>query len=1647
MSQPQLTVIDFDPFASALARAVPTTEAQREVWLADQIGREASLAYNESVSLVVKGPLDVAALQQALLALSNRHEALRATFSADGMHLLISTQGSLAANVVGLEGMDEAQRARALADARRQAVSEPFDLVNGPLARATLLASGSLLHELIITAHHIVCDGWSFGVVASELISLYAAIARGEDAAGTLSQPDSFGNYALAQNSSVYQEQAEADAHWWVQQFDSGAPVLELPTDRPRLAFRSFDSLREDVVLDARLVDGVRRLGQKHGASLFATMLAVFGGLIARLSGQDDIVIGVPSAGQASGGHNALVGHCVQLLPIRLAVDLEQPFPNLVKATRGRVLDAYEHQSCTFGQLLKKLKIERTPGRPPLVSVLFNIDQAISREALSVAGLDIALHSNPRLFENFELFVNASQRGGEIVVECQYNTALFDGETIRRWLALYREALVRLVAAPVQQTIAALAPTEADLALLARFNDSALEHPRELAVHALIERQVAATPERVAVIAGGQRLTYRELDRRANALAQALSERGVKQGDLVGLACGRNAHMLVGLFGILKTGAGYVPMDPAFPTERLAYMRTQSEASIVVCDGSVADTLQFGDAERLVVDALGERETFASPVMGKDDVAYVIYTSGSTGDPKGVRVPHRSVANLLASVTREPGMRADNVVLSVTTLSFDIAVSEVILPLTTGARIVVASREQAADGDQLRALIESEGVDFIDATPSTWRLLIAAGWAGGPRIKAICTGEPLPPDLGREILPRVGELWNGYGPTETTVWSSFHRVLSCNGTVPIGHPVANTQLHVVDAKLRPVPVGVVGEIFIGGEGVTLGYQGRPDLTAERFLPHPNRPGRAWYKTGDLGRWRADGVLECLGRTDHQVKVRGYRIELGEIEANLGKHPEVDRCVAITREDEPGDVRLVAYAVSKGQKLDSSQLRDFVRQTLPYYMIPSFVMQIDAIPLLPNGKIDRSKLPRPEMSAGTGASEDKEPARNPLEAKVLRAMEDVLKLPGLGVKDDFFALGGHSLLAAKLTSRLNQDLGLSMPLRTIFEAPTAEGMALAIDKARSAGLQGYASLAHQVDQSFGPLTLMQDRIRLIEEMNPGRVIYNAPSAHRLKGPLDFNCFRAAFNLLVDRNPALRTFIDSAGGQAVQRVLPALAVEIPFEDLSGLPAASRETELLRRMQEIIDRPIKISRAPIFRVGLWRLADEEHVFLFMPHHIMWDGWSFDLFYQEMAALYPAALGLCEVSQPPPGVTYIDYAVWQQQWLSSAACQAQVAYWRQRFRSIDTPGALPTDRPRRPSMTGEGASEWMHVDRTLTERLRRVAQDNGATLNMLVMAMYVAMIGQATSSRSTVIGVPVRGRQMPEVESVMGFFNNLLPVHFQPKPEASLSAWLAVVKSALLDAFAHQDVPFELLAGEPEIAKHTTQLYQTLFSFQDARERLRQWGPLQQSVVLAMQKGATQDLGIWIMEVPDGLEGVINYNAELFEARTACLFRDRLVGLLLRVANTPDATLDALLAAPAPDTDAFNRWIEARRSLHPAESPSRNTAPTADAGSLPGSQLRLAKVWADLIGIDVSDIGPHDNFFDLGGNSMLAIKALLIFERDFGLRIEPARMVRETLSQIAATPATKARSSAEPAAQTQAADAPAAGPLASLWQRLGRR
>jgi amino acid adenylation domain-containing protein len=900
--------------------------------------------------------------------------------------------------------------------------------------------------------------------------------------------------------------------------------------------------------------------------------------------------------------------------------------------------------------------------------------------------------------------------------------------------------------------------------------------------------------------------------------------------------------MLPALLGVLVAGAGYVPLDPGFPAARLADMAEDADLALLVTKAESANALTWPRERSLWLDgdaAEIERHSGTPPSPDADrdaepeSLAYMIYTSGSTGKPKGVMLPHRAVVNFLLAVSRRPGLDAGDTLLAVTTLSFDIAVLELMLPLAVGGTVLLASREQASDGFALRGLLDDPNVTAVQATPSTWRLLFGAGWNGKPGLKALVGGEPLPTDLATQLRRSCGEVWNMYGPTETTVWSTCWQVPEGATGIAIGTPLSNTQVRVLDPRGRQCPIGVPGEVYIGGASVALGYWRRPELTAERFVPDAisGETGGRLYRTGDRGRWRNDGQLEHLGRLDFQVKVRGFRIELGDIESHLTDHPGVSQAIAVVREDTPGDVRLVAYVVpTSGQPLpDVGELRDHLRAGLPAYMIPQHIVPLQSLPLLPNGKIDRKRLP-PPLAVQAAAKPIRRQPQSATQQFVANEMQDVLHLPGLALDDDFFTLGGHSLLAAQLAARLRERTGLDIQMRTVFDAPSIGGLARWIDAHAADASAKATTIPHRADQSRAAASLQQGRIWFLEQLDPGLPTYNTPSAHRLRGPLDVAALERAINTMVARQASLRTVIVEEDGVPIQIVAPELSVTLgKVEDLSLLPPQTRETELMARLQARSAEVFDLEELPLFKLGLYRLAEDDHVLFFMPHHIIWDGWSFDLIYDELAALYRAyAAGRTPDLAPLP-VTYGDYADWQRQWLDAPEMRRQLAYWQDVLTPLPAPLSLPSDRARPQRMSGSGNTHWFQYDLEWFSVLHRFALQCEATPYMVLLAAFAALLTQQSGQTDVVIGTPVRGRPSVDLERVMGFFVNALPLRVRPKPSESFSTLVGQVRTVVLDAFAAPDAPLEQMLQFASVQRDDSRsaIYQSFFSYQDARQR----------------------------------------------------------------------------------------------------------------------------------------------------------------------------------------------------------------------------
>lgn len=915
MEEPEYSLqpVEFDPFAGPeIEKAVPAIEPQAEIWTSCLIGGEdANRSYNESVSLILHGPLNYPSLERSLGDLIKRHEALRSGFSADGKQLCIFSENSPGYHFRDLSDRDLNLQAELIEQFLVQDAKTSFNLLTGPLFRVNLFKLGAETHHLTLSAHHIICDGWSISIIMQDLGKLYSAYLK--TGIPQLEEAPSFADYAMRQKEFQKSEEYRSIESYWLGQFKDEVPETDIPIDFPRPGIRTYKSRRDDFELKPELIRAVKLMGAKAGCSFVTSMLAAFEVFLHRISGQNDIILGVPSAGQSADGNYALVGHCVNMLPLRSHHNGENTFLEFLKLRKPAIFDAYENQRYTFGSLLKKLNISRDASRVPLIPIVFNIDIGLN-EGVKFEGISHELIINKREYENFEIFLNASGSGDTLVLEWSYNTQLFRPETIKGMMDDFT-ALVRTIAENPEIKIRDIQMPGSGHSF--EWNDTDAAYPGEKAVHDLITKQVTEFPDKVALSFRDKRLTYQELNDTANRLADFLIGQDIRTGDRIGLALDRSPELIISLLAILKSGAAYVPLDPAYPKKQIEYMLKDSSAKLLLTSQAYKNKFSSGTKEVILEDVWGKLSGFskeepASKINGSD-LAYVIYTSGSSGKPKGTQIEHHSLINFLLSMQKTPGILQEDRLLAVTTISFDIAGLEIYLPLISGAELVLADTESVKDGRLLSDLIRSENITMMQATPSTWRMMLEAGWDKPLDLKALCGGEALPADLAHSLMAKCSSVWNMYGPTETTIWSAVKQIINYEAPISIGRPIANTRIYILDQYQKPVRKGGTGEIYIAGDGLARAYLNKPELTEAAFVKDPFT-GKEMYRTGDLGRYMPEGEIQCLGRIDNQVKIRGHRIEPGAIEDSLRMQEGVKEAVVIAREDRPGDKRLVAYIV-------------------------------------------------------------------------------------------------------------------------------------------------------------------------------------------------------------------------------------------------------------------------------------------------------------------------------------------------------------------------------------------------------------------------------------------------------------------------------------------------------------------------------------------------------------------------------------------------------------------------------------------------------------------------------------------------------------------------------------------------------------
>jgi amino acid adenylation domain-containing protein len=1506
-------------------RAIPLSFAQERLWFLDQF-EPGSAFYNLTSAYRLKGRLHVEALEHAFKEIVRRHEALRTTFGVvDGKPVQVIQAPDLRLAVVQVTSEDQTRRIT------NEEQKTPFDLSRGPLFRVRLLRFSEEDHVLLMTMHHVVSDGWSYPIIFREIEALYEAYRNGiPSPLADLSIQ--YADFAHWQRQWFQGEVMARQIAYWRQQLAGAPAFLELPMDRPRPAVQTHRGSRFAFTIPRKLADQVWEFARREGATPSMVFLAAFDVILGRHSGQEKIVVGTPTANRTRVEIEPLIGFFVNVLALATDLSGAPTFKELVSRVRETSLGAYSHQDLPFERLVDELRPERNPSHSPIFQVMFVLQTSQrGARAFSLPGLEAKRLAIEAEVAKFDLTLEISEREDGLRASFEYNTDLFDRSTIERMAGHFSSLLGAALACPDARVTSLSILSETELKQLADWNDTRRQdYPLEKPLHELIDEQVRRTADRVAVVFDEQSLTYGELDRRSNQLARALTKHHVRCGDLVAVYMERSVELVVALIAVLKAGAAYVPIDPEYPRDRIEFMLSDVKPTALISQRRLIQTLPSRtDVLCVDDDGGGELASQSAEPLGvrvvPNGLAYGIFTSGSTGRPKCALNTHVGIVNRLVWMQEEYGLEPSDRVLQKTPYSFDVSVWEFFWPLLVGARLVIAEPGGHRDPAYLVRLIVDQGVTTLHFVPSMLQVFLAE-----PRVaqatsikRVICSGEALPVDLTQRFFEvQESELHNLYGPTEAAVDVTYWACQrgSTDRTVPIGRPVANTQMHVLDSHLECVPIGVAGEVYIGGIQLAQGYLGRPGLTADRFVvdPFPVRAGNRLYRTGDLGRVRPDGAIEYLGRIDHQVKVRGFRIELGEIEAALCEQTSVREAVVVVREDAPGNKQLVAYLVPKGQSPNVDGIRSSLKTKLPDYMVPTAFVVLDAMPLSPNGKVDRKALPAPELPA---AEKFDEPSTSTEEA-LASIWSNVLRVASVGRDQNFFELGGHSLLAIQVVSRIRKSFGVELPVRAVFEEPTLAGLAGRID----AGLKGEQDASPPIvpvprDREL-PLSFAQERLWFLDQLEPGSASYNIPSAYRLTGPLAVVALEKTFAELVRRHEALRTTFGVNDGKPVQVIRPAADLR-----LAVVPVASEE-EAGRLVEEEARTPFDLTLGPLFRARLLRLSDDDHILVLNTHHAVSDGWSTPIFFREIESLYDAFSQGNPSPLPELPIQYADFAHWQRSWFKGEVMERQIAYWRRHLEGAPALLELPTDRPRPPVETHRGSQVAFTVPKVLSDRVREMSRREGATPFMVLLAAFNALLARYTGQGKVVVGTPTASRTRIEIEPLIGFFVNTLAVATDVSGEPSFKELVARVREAALGAFVHQDLPFEKLvdALNPQRNMSYSPVFQVMFILQ-TRQRGARAFELRELEVRRLPNNGTVakfDLTLSMFEREDGLRGTFEYNTDLFNQSTIQRMSGHLETVLAAALDKPDASIGALPLLTGPEHELIvKHWNDTGKDM----------------------------------------------------------------------------------------------------------------------------
>ncbi|WP_055108260.1 non-ribosomal peptide synthetase [Paenibacillus ihumii] len=1455
----------------------PASSQQKRMYIVSQLDG-ASTNYNMPGITLIQGELDQARCIAAFQQLVNRHESLRTSFEWVDGELIQRIHPHLEL-VVDTGTVNEQELEERLASFIR-----PFDFSQAPLFRAGLLKLDSQRHVLMLDMHHLISDGASMSIFMREWAELYE---------GRNLEPLSlqYKDYAVWQQEQIHAGAMKKQEQYWLDVFSGELPVLELPTDAPRPMKQSFIGEVVAFGLNKQLTQRLKELAAATGSTLFMTLLAIYKALLFKYTGQRDLIVGTPVANRPHPDLEPIMGMFVNTLPIRSRIDGDSSFQQFLQEMQQQLIRAYEHQDYPFEELLERLQLERDASRSSLYDTLFVLQNT---DALAAKAGALELQPYPLEYKTakFDLTLQVTEGEDVLYFEWEYSTDLFCKATIIR-MHSHLEHLVEQITDGPQRLLKELklVSEQEAVRMLASFNDTDIVYPQEKTVVELFEEQAERLGEQPAVIYGGQQLSYRELDARCNQLARVLAGKGVGPESIVALRVERSFEMVAAILAILKAGGAYLPIDPEFPAERVEYMLEDSGARVLLSRGPQAAELGFrGEWIDLLEPELYQGD--ASPLERRPEpghLAYVIYTSGSTGQPKGVMIEHRNLSHILHALQRAyPLQREDRYALK-TNYTFDVSVSELFGWIPGGGALVVLPPGAEKEPEAILSAIEAERITHINFVPSMLQLFVMAG----QRLERLnqlkylfVAGEALPVQLADKLREQADgvRLENIYGPTEGTIYATRYSVTGGERTMPIGKPLDNVRVYIVNEAGQLQPPGVPGELCIAGAGLARGYLNRAELTAEKFAANPFEPGERMYRTGDLARWLADGTIEYLGRMDFQVKIKGYRIELGEIAARLREHDQVRDAVVLAREDEAGQPYLCAYVVAE-PGWERKELRRYASGYLPHYMVPSFYVDLEELPLGSSGKIDSRRLPEPDREQA--AETDYTAPANEKERLLAEIWQTVLGMKRVGTEDNFFELGGHSLKAALLVARIEQQFQVRITLRDVFHHSTIREMAELLDSKTPVSCQ---RIAQAPARDSYPVSAAQKRLYIIHQMDSSSINYNMPIILDVNGRLDAERLRYALGQMAARHDSLRTYFTMNEDTLTQSIHPEIDVPIAWKTVA-------EDEIMDGIQRFI-QPFNLNSGPLFRAGVLRVAEDRHILLMDLHHIIADGVSMGIFMNEFIRLYEGE------TLAPAALQYKDFIQWQMDSRDSGELSRQEEYWMKVCRGPLPVLQLPTDQERPPLQRFEGDSVSFELDKETTAKVMELARKRQVTPFMLLLAVYNVVLAKYSGQEDIIVGTTLAGRPHMDLENIIGLFVNTTILRCYPSADKTFEVLLSEVKEHVLEAFNHQMFGFDTLVEKLDIRRDMSRnpLFDAMFIYQNIEEGEWQTGEATFSAFKHPYKIAKFDLNLQASEANGRLVFECEYSTNLFHRETMERFAAHFVHIIGQIIRSPEQRLSEI-------------------------------------------------------------------------------------------------------------------------------------------------